>query len=118
MDYCHSCRRHLNGALACAGCGTPAERLPGRAPAPPPAPDRTPVFELSQDEDLPAGGSRHGRERARRAARRARSRRGRKLATGAAGLLLAAGLLGLAELAVEGSGDDRAATAVEEQGGA
>ncbi|MGW3779377.1 SCO2400 family protein, partial [Streptomyces sp. NPDC005091] len=27
MDYCHSCQRHLNGALACAGCGTPAEAL-------------------------------------------------------------------------------------------
>ncbi|WP_432079312.1 SCO2400 family protein [Streptomyces sp. YPW6] len=27
MDYCHPCRRHLNGALACAGCGTPAEAL-------------------------------------------------------------------------------------------
>ena len=27
MDYCHVCRRHLNGALACAGCGTPAEEL-------------------------------------------------------------------------------------------
>ncbi|MEU8628881.1 hypothetical protein AB0C43_29430, partial [Streptomyces sp. NPDC048669] len=27
MDYCHPCQRHLNGALACAGCGTPAEAL-------------------------------------------------------------------------------------------
>ncbi|WP_435846987.1 SCO2400 family protein, partial [Streptomyces eurythermus] len=26
MDYCHPCRRHLNGALACPGCGTPAPR--------------------------------------------------------------------------------------------
>ncbi|MDG4866150.1 hypothetical protein P8605_49160, partial [Streptomyces sp. T-3] len=25
MDYCHPCRRHLNGAFACPGCGTPAE---------------------------------------------------------------------------------------------
>ncbi|MGW4288117.1 SCO2400 family protein [Streptomyces sp. NPDC004673] len=23
MDYCHPCRRHLNGALACPGCGAP-----------------------------------------------------------------------------------------------
>src|SRR4051812_39519045 len=29
MDYCHSCRRHLNGALACPGCGAPAETLRG-----------------------------------------------------------------------------------------
>ncbi|WP_420918229.1 SCO2400 family protein, partial [Streptomyces caniscabiei] len=27
MDYCHPCRRHLNGALACPGCGTPVEEL-------------------------------------------------------------------------------------------
>ncbi|MGV9909230.1 SCO2400 family protein [Streptomyces tendae] len=27
MDYCHPCRRHLNGALACPGCGTPAHEL-------------------------------------------------------------------------------------------
>ncbi|CAM5398678.1 Zinc ribbon domain-containing protein OS=Streptomyces aurantiogriseus OX=66870 GN=GCM10010251_52350 PE=4 SV=1 [Streptomyces aurantiogriseus] len=27
MDYCHPCRRHLNGALACPGCGTPVEQL-------------------------------------------------------------------------------------------
>uniref|UniRef100_UPI003F8FCDC0 SCO2400 family protein n=1 Tax=Streptomyces sp. st140 TaxID=1828052 RepID=UPI003F8FCDC0 len=41
MDYCHPCRRHLNGALACAGCGTPAEALgPYAIPAPAgPAPD-------------------------------------------------------------------------------
>ncbi|WP_443732229.1 SCO2400 family protein, partial [Streptomyces laculatispora] len=35
MDYCHPCQRHLNGALACAGCGTPAEALSHYAvPAP------------------------------------------------------------------------------------
>ncbi|WMI59448.1 hypothetical protein RBH85_23755 [Streptomyces rochei] len=27
MDYCHPCRRHLNGALACPGCGTPVGEL-------------------------------------------------------------------------------------------
>ncbi|MFJ3619791.1 hypothetical protein ACIPSH_16795 [Streptomyces iakyrus] len=27
MDYCDPCRRHLNGALACPGCGTSAETL-------------------------------------------------------------------------------------------
>ena len=27
MDYCHPCRRHLNGALACPGCGTPADSV-------------------------------------------------------------------------------------------
>ncbi|MFJ4512937.1 hypothetical protein ACIP4X_03060 [Streptomyces sp. NPDC088817] len=28
MNYCHPCRRHLNGALACPGCGTPVESPP------------------------------------------------------------------------------------------
>ncbi|MET8561958.1 hypothetical protein ABZV75_15690, partial [Streptomyces flaveolus] len=27
MNYCLPCQRHLNGALACPGCGTPAARL-------------------------------------------------------------------------------------------
>ncbi|MGW2240113.1 SCO2400 family protein, partial [Streptomyces sp. NPDC001759] len=27
MDYCDPCRRHLNGALACPGCGTTLEEL-------------------------------------------------------------------------------------------
>ncbi|MFD5741920.1 hypothetical protein ACFXJM_11860 [Streptomyces massasporeus] len=30
MDYCDPCRRHLNGALACPGCGTSADTLRGR----------------------------------------------------------------------------------------
>ncbi|MDX5569237.1 hypothetical protein PYK79_46395, partial [Streptomyces sp. ID05-04B] len=31
MDYCSSCRRHLNGALVCPGCGAYA---PDIAPIP------------------------------------------------------------------------------------
>lgn len=55
MDYCPPCRRHLNGALACPGCGTPAGFLPhaagrtggarpgpGAAPAHGAAPGQTP----------------------------------------------------------------------------
>ncbi|MHC5906517.1 SCO2400 family protein, partial [Streptomyces sp. S6] len=36
MDYCSTCRRHLNGALVCPGCGAYAPDiapLPGGAPA-------------------------------------------------------------------------------------
>ncbi|MGW5372353.1 SCO2400 family protein, partial [Streptomyces sp. NPDC004011] len=42
MDFCHPCQRHLNGALACPGCGAPARphapradgsAAPGYAPA-------------------------------------------------------------------------------------
>ncbi|NEC53620.1 hypothetical protein G3I18_34490, partial [Actinospica acidiphila] len=35
MDFCHPCRRHLNGALACPGCGTPVETLRDRQAAAP-----------------------------------------------------------------------------------
>ncbi len=35
MDYCPQCRRHLNGALICAGCGTPAEELRQHRPVHP-----------------------------------------------------------------------------------
>ncbi|EPD59023.1 SCO2400 family protein, partial [Streptomyces sp. HGB0020] len=31
MDYCHPCRRHLNGALACPGCGAQVEQLRAHA---------------------------------------------------------------------------------------
>ena len=31
MDYCLPCRRHLNGALACPGCGAPVEELRAHA---------------------------------------------------------------------------------------
>ena len=32
MDFCLPCRRHLNGALACPGCGTSIEELRAYAP--------------------------------------------------------------------------------------
>ncbi|MFD9092099.1 hypothetical protein [Streptomyces collinus] len=34
MDFCHPCQRHLNGALACPGCGAPAQSLPAHTAAP------------------------------------------------------------------------------------
>src|SRR5690349_24575295 len=34
MDFCHPCQRHLNGALACPGCGAPAQSVPAHAAAP------------------------------------------------------------------------------------
>lgn len=119
MDYCHPCGRHLNGALACAGCGTPVEELRRLSFAAPAA--DTVVHELEREpEPEPA---RPGPRSARRQAasrrkpapvgRRARRRRGRKLAIGTVGLVLAAGALGFAQFA-EGPGDDGAATAVRE----
>ncbi|MFG2147476.1 hypothetical protein ACGFRG_25300 [Streptomyces sp. NPDC048696] len=116
MDYCHVCRRHLNGALACAGCGTPAEEL--RQPD---------IIDLGVYDTAAAGASdaaptgnrraRREREQPRvRTRRRARKRRGRLVLFGSAGVVLAAGALGLAELAIEPPANDRgAATAVHDE---
>ncbi|WP_455709415.1 SCO2400 family protein, partial [Kitasatospora indigofera] len=49
MDYCASCRRHLNGALSCPGCGAAA----ATATAPPPGPAR-PTAAETPTELLPA----------------------------------------------------------------
>ncbi|MFG2296964.1 hypothetical protein [Streptomyces sp. NPDC048603] len=116
MDYCHACHRYLNGALACAGCGTPAEYLAaapaaavpvsvpeggagagagagagdraGRAAGDPYAPEG-PADELS----VVLGGAYQGRGQARGAARRkaVQRRRRRTALTAGLGLLVAAG---------------------------
>ncbi|MFE7517572.1 hypothetical protein ACFU8I_41050 [Streptomyces sp. NPDC057540] len=161
MDYCHACRRHLNGALACAGCGTPVEELRYETPhIPVPTPDRgygepagpmygepdrpaaygepdRPVFHEDRPEaqDGPGrpapehvyeldvlepprpapGGRRAARGRfAPRRGRRARSRGGRTVLVGTVGLVLAAGTLSLARLALEDPPQNGAAIAVEE----
>ncbi|MGW1139092.1 SCO2400 family protein [Streptomyces zhihengii] len=120
MDYCHPCGRHLNGALACAGCGTPVEELRRLSFAP--AAANTPVYELERDPEpepappVPRSARRQAASRRKPApsGRRARKKRGRKLAVGTVGLALAAGALGFAQFA-EGPGDDGAATAVKER---
>ncbi|MEU0374934.1 hypothetical protein ABZ070_32995 [Streptomyces sp. NPDC006283] len=118
MDYCHPCGRHLNGALACAGCGTPVEELRHHSPS---APEPDHVYELDvEPEPVRSPGPRRSRrqaapQRRKPAGRRARKRRGRKVLLGTLGLVLAAGALSLAELAIEDSGDDGAATAVREE---
>lgn len=114
MDYCHQCRRHLNGALACAGCGTPVEELRHLSPS---APAADHVYELDEVSE-PVGHRRSRRQAPPRrkppAGRRGRKRRGRKVLFGTVGLVLAAGALSLAELALENPGDEGAATAVKE----
>ncbi|MFE2299155.1 hypothetical protein ACFXAW_13240 [Streptomyces sp. NPDC059445] len=133
MDYCHVCRRHLNGALACPGCGTPVDELGADAEdagARPPADADT---DAHHGDD---GGDRDIEWRSRRAARRrgpvvdteagsegdprgargpaGASRRDRKAAAHrrrrrrtlyiAVGFVLAAGGLSLAELGVDAPG--------------
>ncbi|WP_405581088.1 hypothetical protein [Streptomyces sp. NBC_01190] len=52
MDYCHTCRRHLNGAYSCPGCGTIAEPS---AAAPPPALADTAQLPVVDGDVPPAG---------------------------------------------------------------
>lgn len=125
MDYCIACRRYLNGALACAGCGTPAERLISAAPAPP-APGSAAVFgsdpaalaDVYADSLVVLSGERgHGQGRGggRAAARRrtGHRRRRRTALTVGLGLVFAAGVtLGLARVVTDGERTDRAATVV------
>ncbi|MFG2980085.1 hypothetical protein ACGFYQ_02380 [Streptomyces sp. NPDC048258] len=117
MNYCPACRRHLNGALACAGCGTPAEYLMPAAPAaapvavadePAPQPTLADVYAdslvvLSAPNERRAGARRRATHRRRR----------RTVLTIGLGLLLAtAGSLGVAKMATDGQRSDRAATVV------
>ncbi|MCQ4195926.1 hypothetical protein M4J08_006668, partial [Streptomyces parvulus] len=124
MDYCHPCRRHLNGALACPGCGTPVEQLRAAeppltatrtdtppyaaadtAPADGPAVDGPDMDEPALDEpaldeaddDTPPGARSSRRDRKAAAHRRRR----RRTLFVAAGFVLAAGGLSLAELGMD-----------------
>ncbi|MFI6872584.1 hypothetical protein ACIBL6_03990 [Streptomyces sp. NPDC050400] len=112
MDYCHPCRRHLNGALACPGCGTPADavRAYAEALAAQEAAEETETAE--REEPL------RPRGRSRRRVRAAHRRRRGRILFASAGLVLAAGGLGLAELATESSGgtEGQAAPAMSDVG--
>ncbi len=143
MDYCHACRRHLNGALACAGCGTPVEELRYETPHIPVQPTypTQPTQQVDQVEPVRPVGSEHvyeldvverprpapgGRRAARgrsaakgraatRRGRRARGGRTRTVLVGTLGLVLAAGTLSLVRMALEEPVALGAASAVEEQ---
>ncbi|MFI8266063.1 MULTISPECIES: SCO2400 family protein [unclassified Streptomyces] len=122
MDYCHACRRHLNGALACAGCGTPVEYLPPAAPggsAVPAAPYGSvrsgagdpPADPFADSLVVLSGADRGGRAGSRR--RATHRRRRRTLLTLGLGLVLAAGgTVVLARIVTEGQKTDRAAEVV------
>ncbi|MEV0780617.1 hypothetical protein ACIBLA_21170 [Streptomyces sp. NPDC050433] len=121
MDYCHHCQRHLNGALACAGCGTPAEELRFHDPVP----HEAEVVLATRDygQEPPVGPRRQRGSRKRKVSRRERRemraergahrRKGRAVLLTVMGLVMAVGALSLAELALE-SGGDGDATSVQE----
>ncbi|MER6981514.1 hypothetical protein ABT317_32235, partial [Streptomyces carpinensis] len=134
MNYCDPCRRHLNGALTCPGCGTPAEALQAYAPQPEPPEDEGEFEGGGSDsgqgsgddepEEAPGRADRprtrgRGRGRGRRTADEGRpgpvtSRRDRKAAVHrrrrrralliGVGFVLAAGGLSIAELGVDAPG--------------
>ncbi|MFC8224224.1 hypothetical protein [Streptomyces sp. NPDC057287] len=113
MDYCHPCQRHLNGALACAGCGTPADALAPYALADHSGRDAEPAARAPETSGA-SGHRRRARGAAGRRGRRTHRRRGRALLLTAAGVVLALGALSLAELAMEPGGDSGAADYVSE----
>ncbi|MEW1861376.1 hypothetical protein AB0399_13520 [Streptomyces sp. NPDC088194] len=109
MDYCYACRRHLNGAYSCPGCGTPADRL-----ALPAVGETAQLPAVGADGDGPADDAAHGGGRAaRRLAARGQAahqaRRGRQRATvygiGVIAAVGAAAMLSVAALSGGSSGD-------------
>ncbi|MFI1281640.1 hypothetical protein ACH4U5_12940 [Streptomyces sp. NPDC020858] len=121
MNYCHACRRHLNGALACAGCGTPAEYLipaapvaasaPGPAVEAPVAEAPTALADVYADSLVVLSAPNERRAGTRR--RATHRRRRRTVLTIALGLLIAlGGSLAVARMTAEGEGTDRAAKVV------
>nr|WSX52005.1 hypothetical protein OG409_25620 [Streptomyces sp. NBC_00974] len=123
MDYCIACHRHLNGALACAGCGTPAEHLipaapPRPAAASPSGSGPAALADVYADSLVVlSGGGRPGRagERGRAGARRRTTHRRRRrtvLTIGFGFLLAVATMLGLARMGMDGERTDRASTVV------
>ncbi|MFE2323540.1 hypothetical protein ACFXD5_06400 [Streptomyces sp. NPDC059385] len=120
MNFCHACQRHLNGALACAGCGTSAEYLtaapPGAAPPPgramPPVPEApTALADVYADSLVTLSVPNERRAGARRRAER--RRRSRMTLTVTLGVLLAtAASLLVVRMAENGKASDRASEVV------
>ncbi|MGW7438397.1 SCO2400 family protein [Streptomyces sp. NPDC054849] len=121
MNYCHACRRHLNGALACAGCGTPAEYLipaasvaapvPGPAAEVPVAEAPAALADVFADSLVVLSAPSERRAGARR--RATHRRRRRTVLTISLGLLIAlGGSLAVARMATDGDRTDRAAKVV------
>ncbi|WP_121176770.1 hypothetical protein [Streptomyces sp. 1114.5] len=97
MSYCTPCRRHLNGALSCPGCGRAAGPAPGETADPLPVP----ADEAPSPESAPP--RRTSGRSAGRSARR-QGGRGKVLAASAAGLVVC----GLATVLLAGGSSDGA----------
>ncbi|MFC9912974.1 hypothetical protein [Streptomyces sp. NPDC127197] len=110
MDYCSSCRRHLNGALVCPGCGAYAPDIApdpaGTAPTDPP-PETVPPAETDGAIPAPQG-------RAARRHQRARWKKSRRKAVIATAVALVGGGLTLAAMDRHSGDGAQAATAQDE----
>ncbi|MEU3723076.1 hypothetical protein [Streptomyces sp. NPDC031705] len=110
MNYCPACQRHLNGALACAGCGTPAQYLAAAGPAAAtPAHEPQPALaEVFADSLVVLSGPHEGRAGSRKRAA-SRRRRGRGVLALGLGLVLATGgSIAVARIVTDDEGADRA----------
>lgn len=102
MDYCYTCRRHLNGAFSCPGCGTPADAL-----RPPQVAETAQLPAVTDAGDLPLRGPGGGRAAARgRQRRRARSRQQRVAVYGVGAVAVAGALTMFSMAALSGGGSD------------
>ncbi|MFJ8492430.1 hypothetical protein ACIRBZ_29395 [Streptomyces sp. NPDC094038] len=134
MDYCSSCRRHLNGALACPGCGAYAPDIAARAAVTPAAtaaaswqaPAGTAWFdtdscagEIAEGTEEAAEGPYDGPDaalaaplgRAARRRQRARWKKNQRRAVVATAVALVGGGLTVASLDRQGADRAQAATA-------
>ncbi|GHB50233.1 hypothetical protein GCM10010377_46640 [Streptomyces viridiviolaceus] len=125
MDYCSSCRRHLNGALVCPGCGAYAPDIDPAAAGGSvgPASGATPVGAVTAAESaIPAAWHENGdpgevppapQGRAARRRQRARWKKNQRRAVVATAVALVAG--GLTLSAVDRQSGDRAQAATAPQ---
>ncbi|MBZ6248664.1 hypothetical protein KVH27_09610 [Streptomyces olivaceus] len=118
MDYCSSCRRHLNGALVCPGCGAYAPDIDPHVAgddgdAVPPAPVSVPVpaLAVAPVADVDVGDVPPARQQGRAARRRqlARWKKNKRRAVVASAVALVGGGLTLASM--DRHSDDRAQAA-------
>ncbi|WP_446033615.1 SCO2400 family protein, partial [Streptomyces olivaceus] len=121
MDYCSSCRRHLNGALVCPGCGAYAPDIDphvagddgDEGDAVPPAPVSVPVpaLAVAPVADIDVGDVPPARQQGRAARRRqlARWKKNKRRAVVASAVALVGGGLTLASM--DRHSDDRAQAA-------
>ncbi|MGV9452482.1 SCO2400 family protein [Streptomyces sp. NPDC003635] len=123
MDYCSTCRRHLNGALVCPGCGAYAPDIAPPLPMAPAAPlARDPWDEIALPAQGPAAAPRAETDpmpaapqgRAARRRQRARWKKNQRKAVVATAVALVGGGLTVASLNGQSANRAQATTAPDD----